>query len=177
MKDYETGLTAEEVRQMFKYKRTTGELIRKLDVPTRGQWCRYLKGSVAGSLHADGYVYVGFKKRLYMAHRLIWLIETGQWPRSEIDHHDGVRSNNKWKNLRDASVAQNRQNTLGQRTRQGPYPGVYEPAARPGRFNAQIKHKGEVIYLGTFSDPEGAYFARLAAEHALFGEFAGSRRP
>jgi hypothetical protein len=132
-------------------------------------------GSIAGSLHKDGYVYIGIDGRLYLAHRLAVLYVTGEWPEQEVDHKNGVRDDNRWRNLRDASSAQNRRNTLGQHKRNGPCPGVYCVERVSGtRFIAQIKKNKVVHYLGSFLDLEDARAARLKAERRLFGRFAGS---
>lgn len=175
MRDFETGLTAEEARRLFRYVKSTGLLIRRVAAEGRSNSVLYPAGSVAGTMRKDGYCYTAIRGRQYLVHRLIWLIVTGDWPTEEIDHKNGIGSDNRWKNLRDASVHQNRRNTLGQTTRKGPFPGVYKPANRKG-FIAQIKRHGEVIYLGKFQWVEAAWFARLWAEAELFGAFAGHRR-
>ena len=174
MRDFQTGLTADEVRRRFRYVKSTGKLIRRVPVVSGRCSITYHAGSVAGSLHKDGYVYVGIDGRLYLAHRLAWLWVKGEWPKAEVDHKNGVRSDNRWVNLRDASVTQNRQNTLGQKSRKGPYPGVYEN--RHGLYVAQIKHRGNVHYLGSFFTAEAAREARVQMEQKLFGQYAGSKR-
>ena len=176
MKDFQTGLTAEEVRRRFRYVKSTGLLIRRVPVICGRGGVHEPAGAVAGSLHKDGYVYTGVSGRLYLVHRLAWLWVTGEWPKGQVDHRNGKRSDNRWSNLRDATGAQNHQNTLGQRSRKGPFPGVYENAAR-GVFIAQIKHEGRVHYLGSFVNAEAAREARVQKERQLFGEFAGSMRP
>lgn len=177
MKDYQSGLTAESVRAMFRYAKSTGELIRRTPVYGRGSAIQYPVGSVAGCIHKDGYVYIAIRGRLYVAHRLAYLIATGEWPAAEIDHRNGIRSDNRWKNIRPASISQNRSNTLGQSTRTGPYPGVYCRTTRSGvRYIAQIKHRKKVIYLGSFLDAKSARNARVSAEKLYFGQYGGSQR-
>lgn len=176
MRDFETGLTADEVRRRFRYVKSTGKFIRRVPVFGATGGIQHHVGSVAGSLHHDGYVYLGIDGRLYLAHRLAWLWVTGSWPIKDIDHKNGVRSDNQWKNLRDATVRQNRQNTLGQLSRTNKYPGVYRHSLMRDRFVAQIKHQGKVLYLGCFSDEDVARLVRVEAEKVLFGEFAGSAR-
>lgn len=175
-RDVDSGLVAEDVRELFDYEPETGRLLRAWPVITYRGGVRHLAGTVAGSLHKDGYVYVGIRGRLFLAHRLIWLHMTGSWPKGEVDHRNGIRNDNRWCNLREATGTQNRRNTLGQRGRKGPFPGVYEHNRNRGRYVAQIKHRGKVHYLGSFSSPEAARQARIDAERRLFGEFAGSAR-
>jgi hypothetical protein len=132
-------------------------------------------GAIVGTKGRDGYLYTSINRRVYSIHRLIWLYVTGEWSVNEIDHKNGVRNDNRWRNLREATTQQNRMNTLGQKRRKGPYPGVYE-RARDGKFVAQIKINKQVIYLGVFEEAEHARQARVAAEERFFKQFAGSRR-
>lgn len=48
----------------------------------------------------------------HMAHRIAWFLYTGVWPDPNfvVDHHDGIRNNNKWNNLSMVTVTQNLKN-------------------------------------------------------------------
>lgn len=48
-----------------------------------------------------GYRKVAGFGRSWAAHRIAWLLATGEWPRFEIDHINGVRWDNRLANLRD----------------------------------------------------------------------------
>lgn len=48
--------------------------------------------------------------RQFAAHRIAWLLATGEWPRFEIDHENGVRWDNRWTNIRDVPHAVNQLN-------------------------------------------------------------------
>jgi hypothetical protein len=177
VRDFETGLTAFEVRRLFKYVKSNGRFVRRVPVLGGRGGIQDPVGSVAGSTHKDGYVYIGIKGRLYLAHRLAVLWVNGRWPREEVDNRNGVRDDNRWCNLREATVSQNRQNTLGQKARVGLYPGVYRVnKSSTELYAAQIKFQGVVRHLGSFSIPEAARKARIRAERELFKEFAGSMR-
>lgn len=175
MRDFESGLTAEWLRERYEYE-PDGGLVRRLwPVMTRNGGVGCAAGSVVGGKpHKDGYLYTAINGRLYLVHRIAWVLLTGAWPLEEIDHRNGVRHDNSWLNLRAATVPQNRQNTLGQSTRKGPYPGVYENSR--GKFVAQIKKDGAVHYLGLHETAESARHARIAAESRMFCDFAGSNR-
>src|SRR3990172_5360433 len=58
------------------------------------------------------YGYWAFKcgDRIYMAHRLAFLYMTGEFPRDQIDHINGVRHDNRWGNLREVTQRLNNQN-------------------------------------------------------------------
>lgn len=62
---------------------------------------RAVQGSKITSKNDLGYVRVGFNKKRYYAHRLIWMMFHGEIPNGyEIDHIDGNPSNNVITNLR-----------------------------------------------------------------------------
>lgn len=176
MRDFETGLTAAWLRDHFEYGCESGRFTRLWPVVTGRGSVRHLAGTLTGAIHKDGYRYLGINGRLYLEHRLAWLWVTGEWPEKEVDHIDGNRSNNRFSNLRSVTTQQNRMNSLGQKRRKNPYPGVYEHTTMCGRHCAQIKVNREVIYLGMFNTPEDAYEARKKAELRYFGEYAGHKR-
>lgn len=64
---------------------------------------------IAGADNGRGYLRVSVDKISYMAHRLAFLYMTGRWP-LEIDHIDGNKKNNVWRNLREVTRTQNMNN-------------------------------------------------------------------
>ena len=68
-----------------------------------------IAGSVAGCMNNWGYLQVCTKGKTYKAHRLVWLIEKGVWP-EELDHINGVRTDNRIENLREVSRKENLRN-------------------------------------------------------------------
>lgn len=116
-----------------------------------------------------GYLRICVGGRAYYAHRVAWMLVTGEWPDGPIDHANGDRADNRWSNLRMASPAQNnanarlsRRNTLGAK-------GV----ARVGcKFKAQIAVGGKRLYLGLHPTLESASAAYQLAASEHYGEFA-----
>lgn len=49
----------------------------------------------------------GERRYSVMAHRVAWVLMTGEWPRGFVDHLDGNTRNNCWSNLRDVSPSGN----------------------------------------------------------------------
>lgn len=132
----------------------------------------YLGGKVhadwtAGSEH-NGYLRIHVCGRQHLAHRIAWLLVTGAWPESEIDHIDGFKANNRWSNLRAATRAMNCQNL--RRGREGSSTGVlgvaYDPRYRRP-YVARIRATGKVVAIGRFATVEQAREAYLQAKRAL----------
>lgn len=178
MSKKEDALTAKRLRKLLHYDKDTGHFIRLVPVVTYRGGIHEDVGTRAGGFNpSDGYRYTQISGYQYSEHRLAFLWVMGSWPKGQIDHINGVRDDNRWANLRDVTVRQNRQNSRGTRSRIGPYPGVYAYPRDRTRFIAQIKHNSEVHYLGIHETAEDAYIARIVAELELFGEHAGCLRP
>ena len=127
----------------------------------------------AGHLHKDkifgGYRYIGYKGKMYRAHRLAWFYVYGRWPR-RLDHINRDRDDNRIKNLREATHAQNSWNS--KKIQQQSLVGASRLPT--GRYQARIAHKGKRLYLGIFDSPKEAHIAYRDAAVRLRGEFAPS---
>lgn len=152
-------LTAERAREALAYDPLTGDFLWR----TRPK--RWAHKSSAGYVH-HGYLSIMVDQVSYMAHRLAWLIVTGDWPKHFIDHIDGNGLNNRFNNLRDVPLRVNNQNRRGiKRGKAGPQ-GVYVP--KDGRRpRAQVVVDGRAVYLGTFDTPEEAHAAYVEAKRRL----------
>jgi len=145
-------LTAEEARRLFRVDQ--GVLINRV---TRGS---SVAGSVAGCLNSWGYLQVCTKGKTYKAHRLVWLIEKGVWP-DELDHINGLRTDNRIENLREVTRKENLRN---QKTRCTNSSGVMGVGKEGGRWRARIRIDGRSIHLGYFERLEDAAKARKDAD-------------
>ena len=104
-------LPIEFLHERLTYDPATGECVGGLG--------RYGMGAPAARgrsrcLIPDGYVAVALtylgEQRKYRARRIAFAMTCGRWPRHEIDHKNGVRSDNRITNLREATDLQNAQN-------------------------------------------------------------------
>ena len=102
--------------------------------------------------------------RHYFAHRIIWKIVTGQEPSAIVDHEDQDGTNNKWKNLREATKGQNNINAAN------PHRGIWFDKAR-NKWAASVHVARKQIHLGRFNSKEEALYARKIKAVELYGEF------
>lgn len=153
--------TREQVLAVYDYDRETGTLIRRKTIG------RAKKGTSPTVPTFWGYLRVHYRQKEYKVHRLIYLIETGEYPQ-EIDHINGVMTDNRFYNLRPATTRTNSMNRkLANRPRSTKLVGVYV-VKKTGRFRATIGLHNNIVCLGTYTDFFEAACARKSAE-VFFG--------
>jgi hypothetical protein len=152
------------LRRTFAYSPTTGELIWLV------QSGRAKPSQVAGCM-SHGYLQTKLNGVQYRVHRIIWKLVTGKDPHPlQIDHADGNPLNNRWENLRLATVEDQSRNRRSPATKTSGLPkGVRR---NRGRYQAQLRQGKECLHLGTFDTPEKAHQAYLDAINEHHGSFA-----
>ena len=120
-------------------------------------------GEQAGHTDPRGYVWIGFDGKLHLAHRLAWLFVHGDLPPDEIDHWDGNKSNNRIKNLRLATSAQNKQNLAIRADNASGHPGVSWCKIK-SKWRAYIVTNKKQRFLGYHDSVEAAGLAYVAAK-------------
>jgi hypothetical protein len=150
-------LTAEFLRNALFYNPATGVF-----------WHRYKsKSTIAGHLRSDGYVAIMVHWKWYAAHRLAWMYVHGSMPCECIDHINGIPSDNRIVNLREATNAQNQQNQ--RKAQKNNKSGMLGVSPRKGRkkWGAVIRINYKSIWLGGFDSKEEAAAAYLAAKASI----------
>jgi hypothetical protein len=166
-KDKYSAVTSDYVRKIFTYDTSDGYLRWKISKQ------RIIKGNIAGYVNkSDGYRYIGIDHCEFLASRIVWLWMTGEWPRCQIDHIDGIRDNNKWSNLREATNSQNNMNRRS--LAKNNTTGVKGVDIRRGKYRVRITVDSREIVVGRFVSLERAKAARRFAEMEYFGEYAPS---
>lgn len=162
-------LTPREASQWFRYEPETGRLYWNKSP----KYSTIKPGDEAGSSHNKGYRSVCVGGRREMAHRVAFLLYYGEWPREEIDHINGIRSDNRLENLREATKSENLRNMRRKITNKSGFKGVYKVEYKGNvKWRAAIRVSGKTVSLGRFNTPEEAHAVYSESARKHFGEFA-----
>lgn len=167
----ENPLTFEEASKLLHADFGTGKLFwlpRPLSMfktkKSFATWnARYAGKEAFTAVEKHGYLHGAVHNHKQKAHRVMWLLHTGEWPIGQIDHINGDRSDNRIENLRQVSPAENARNMRRPSDNKSGAIGVcWHKSA--GKWHAQIKSGGCNRHLGLFENFEAAVAARKAAE-------------
>jgi hypothetical protein len=177
--------TPEQLRQLLRYEPETGKLFWRQRTPemftenwkwTADAQCRRWNTRYAGreaftAVDARGYKIGAIFCVSLSAHRVAWALHCGAWPEDQVDHANGVRTDNRWANLRAADIFQNNRNVRSAAGSSSKYLGVCWESRR-NRWRSVIKIARKQIHLGTFKLEDDAARAYDAAAQHHYGEFA-----
>jgi hypothetical protein len=152
-------ITIEQLRTELRYDPVSGLFTRLV------KFKNVRVVDIAGSVQDNGYVRVMVRRELYAAHRLAWFYMTGAWPAVQIDHMNGVRTDNRWSNLREATSSMNKENQ--RRARRDNKTGWLGVDLDGDKYRAQIQVKGRKIFLGHFGTPDEAHQAYVKAKRLV----------
>lgn len=138
-------------------------------------WAKRMKGgsgfgNKAGMLRGDGYWIIRLDRVLYLAHRLVWMGVHGAFPNGDIDHINGIRSDNRIENLRCVSRSVNLQNQRKARSNNitSGILGVCEvKTAFNKRWKASLQIDGKTAYQKYFYSKIEAEMAYLKVKREL----------
>ncbi|TES59157.1 HNH endonuclease [Pseudomonas syringae group genomosp. 3] len=158
-------ITQERLKQVLRYSPIVG--VFEWRIAGRKIRPGYLAGAVVGT----GYVRITIDRVPYPGHQLAWLYMTGEWPEEQIDHRDGDRSNNAFKNLRLATEAQNSWNSKKKKNNTSGVKGVFF-CNTTKKWVASFRMNGKMVYRKFFATMDEASIAIRSAREQLQGEFA-----
>lgn len=152
----ENLLSVERLKFLFNYDPVKGIFIRRKSVS------KTKEGDIAGHDDGKGYVQFMIDKKKYRAHRLAWLYMTGDHPKGEIDHINGIHNDNRFENLRDVIPSVNMQNQRNPRvTNKLGIQGVIRCGKK---YLASISINGKTKRLGMFSTTHKAHEVYVQAK-------------
>jgi len=163
-------ITQSELKEVLEYNPETGLFIWKKTVNSRA-----VIGSIAGHKDYNIYIQISIYGKKYRAHRLAFLYMTGEWPKELVDHINQIKDDNRWTNLRQATVSQNNINSKKPKNNKSGYRGVHWDKTR-NKWVAMIKYKCKKMNLGAYTDIEHAAAAYKKAALELYGEFAETQQ-
>lgn len=119
-------------------------------------------GSQAGGIDNRGYWRIRLFGQAYAAHRLAWFYVHGDWPKGDLDHINGNRTDNRLANLREVTRSVNMQNL-----RKGRKGLLGVRLHKSGLFEARIVADGTRRTIGYYGTEEEAHAAYLTAKRQL----------
>lgn len=128
-------------------------------------------GGRAGGNHHYGYIRIGIDNEKYQAHRLAFLFMGGKFPENQVDHINGVRDDNRWRNLREATAHENMRNSCIQKNNKSGIKGVSWSKTNKS-WRAVIYKNGRQIHIGHFHKKEDAGKAYRDSADEHYKEFA-----
>jgi hypothetical protein len=156
-------LTQEFLKDILSYAPETG-VFTWLIAPSQ----RTKVGMVAGGISTKGYRKIRVGGARCSASRIAFLYMTGRHPKGQVDHVNGVRSDDRWENLRECTNGENQCNSGVRKDSGTGFKGV---KLGQSRYIARISKNGKRHYLGSFSTPEEAHKVYCEAADRLHGEF------
>ena len=155
-------LTQEELKVLVNYEHETGVFTWK--VKRRGRNKPNL-----GWFTNNGYIEICISKKRLKAHRWAWFYVYGELPK-QIDHINGVKTDNRLCNLRAVTNKQNHENRGAQKNNTSGFKGV---TSIKNKWRAQIMHNKKSFHIGLFNTPEEAHQAYKEKANEFFTHYQG----
>lgn len=122
--------------------------------------------------NTDGYRIVGIDKGRYKEHRIIFIMLKGKIPNSyQIDHRNGIKDDNRLRNLRMATESQNKMNIGIRKDNKSGFKGVHFSNYFK-KWIARIRKDGKSTHLGYFKSAALAGDAYRNAAKKIHGKYA-----
>lgn len=162
----------EKAASLVRYDKESGDLFWLNDKYRGGEGSSlaHKKGCLASSVRKDGRKVLRLDGKLYLSYRVAWLLANGSWPKGEIDHINGISSDDRLSNLRDVTRGINQENLRKSYVSKGSSKllGVFKnkkSKSKPWRSSICVGRKQ--ISLGAFATEEEAHAAYVAAKRVL----------
>lgn len=157
--------TQKQLKSVLHYNPETGDFFWIKTLSHRA-----VAGRKAGSL-VNGYYEISIYGKRNRSHRLAFVYMTGKMPKKMVDHINGIKTDNRWVNLRECDNSKNLGNMKRPKHNKSGVKGVYWDSSRK-KWHAQIQRKGKSISLGRYKTIDDAAKAYWKAAKEYFGDFA-----
>jgi len=170
--------SADRIRELFSYSPESGLLTRR-PRPRSDFWSeaafvawnqRFCNKPIVRK--GTGPIQVRVDGKCYLAHRLIFKLQTGTDPTADVDHRNVTPNDNRWTNLRAATRQQNRFNVHPNKTNKIGIKGISSRQMRYGTaYHVSVNGK----YRGSYRDLPTAIRVRDEIGQQEHGEFFRAR--
>jgi hypothetical protein len=166
----------EYLRKRLRYEPETGKLFWLYCDEMPREWqTRYSGHEAFTTVGGNGYCTGSVNKVTLYAHRVIWVLHSGEWPDGQIDHINGTRTDNRIKNLRVVSNEENSRNSAMSARNTSGVVGVSWSKKR-GMWRSEVVVNKATIILGYFNAIEDAAAIRADASRKYgFSERHGAK--
>ena len=151
------------LRKRLRYEPETGRLfwLDCAEMPSR--WRTQFVGKEAlTTVSGNGYLWGSVNNVQLRAHRVIWALFHGEQPSDQIDHINGIRTDNRIENLRVVTPQENMRNRAMNRNNTSGTCGVSWCKSQK-KWRVKITVDDRMIHLGYFQSISDAKSARAEA--------------
>lgn len=156
-------LTQEYLKSIILYEPLTGMFIWRYK-----EACPSFKrgGRISNCVEKDGYIQIRISGKSFKAHRLAFLYITGEWPKEQVDHINGIRRDNRWCNIRECTPRENMFNMRA--CVDGKIKGIRK---KNKSYEVTLRINGIPTYLGSYKNLEDAVKTIRAAREKYHKDF------
>lgn len=105
-----------------------------------------------GSYNEDGYLVLKVKGKKILSHRIVWLLNYGSFPESELDHINRCKTDNRIENLRLSNRKQQNQNKTFKPNKDTGVVGVWYDRTRGLKAHYTFSHEGKKYRCRTLEE-------------------------